>query len=184
MRLYLGLLLTTAIEAVVTFVVMALVAAVALYALAQDVKIEAVVIVGFAALVIGLGAVYKRLRLDQALQGMLRLFAGEPEPELTLKKAKSRALMLAVLVSLGLGPVVFLTLALLLSSWLQTSMFASLTYVIFLELLIGAPGLVFFGSQAYSRARAYLYRGRDELLSPDLDDRIRASLDNDLKSPS
>lgn len=184
MRLYLGLLLTTAIEAVVTFVVMALVAAAALYALAQGVKIEAVAIIGFAALVIGLGAVYTRLRLDQGLQGILRLFAGEPEPELTLKKAKSRALMLAVLVSLGLGPVVFLTLALLLSGWLQTSMFASLTYVIFLELLIGAPGLVFFGSQAYSRAKAYLYQGRDELLSPNLDDRIRTSLEKDLNTPT
>ena len=184
MRLYLGLLLTTAIEAVLTLLAMALVAAAALYAFAQDIKIEAVVIVGFAAFVIGLGAIYRLLRLDQGLQFILRLFAGEPDPELTLNKAKDRALLLAILVSLGLGPVVFLTLALLLSGWLQTSLFASLTYLVFVELLIGAPGLFFFGSQAYSRARAYLYRGRDELISPDHDDQIRTSLEKDLNTPT
>ena len=185
MRLYLGLLLTTAIEAVVTLVALASFAAAVIYAIAQGVMIEVAVFVGFAAIITGFWALYGPLRLEPGLQGILSHFAGEPARDLSLNDAKGRALFLAVMVALGAATLIFMPLAVLLSGWIQKSVIESLNIVIMLEFFIGAPTLFFFGKQAYSRAKTYFFQGDDgPPQSPDLDNRIRASLEKDLNTLS
>lgn len=185
MRLYLGLLLTTAIEALLALIGLSILIAATVYAIAQGVMIEAVVIVGFSALVAGAWVLYGPLKFERFLLGILRHFAGEPQTDLLLFKAKNRAFFLAVSVAVGAGVLIFLPLAILLSGWIQRDIFESFKFVFYLELFIGAPTLLFFGTRAYSRAKDHFFQGDDgPPKSPDLDDRIRTSLDNDLNSPS
>lgn len=185
MRLYLGLLLTTAIEALLALIGLSILIAATVYAIAQGVMIEAVVIVGFSALVTGAWVLYGPLKFERILLGILRHFAGEPQTDLLLFEAKNRAFFLAVSVAVGAGVLIFLPLAILLSGWIQRDIFESFKFVFYLELFIGAPTLFFFGTRAYSRAKDHFFQGDDgPPKSPDLDDRIRTSLDNDLNSPS
>ncbi len=185
MRLYLGLLLTTAIEAVVTLISLAVLLAAVIIAIAQGVMITWVVIVGFTALVTGAWVLYGPLKFERFLLGILRHFAGEPQTDLPLFEAKNRAFFLAVSVAVSAGVLIFLPLAILLSGWIQRDIFTSFKFVLFLELFIGAPTLFFFGTRAYSRAKDHFFQGDDgPPKSPDLDDQIRASLEKDLNSPS
>ena len=185
MRLYLGLLLTTAIEAVVTLICLAVLLAAVIIAIAQGVMITWVVIVGFTALVTGAWVLYGPLKFERFLLDILRHFAGEPQTDLPLFEAKNRAFFLAVSVAVGAGVLIFTPLALAVSGWLNVNVIESLSLLLSLELFIGAPTLFFLGAQAYSRAKDHLFQGDDgPPKSPDLDDRIRASLENDLNSPS
>jgi len=185
MRLYLGLLLTTAIEALLALIGLSILIAATVYAIAQGVMIEAAILIGFAASLLGMWAMFGPLKLEHGLLEILCRIAGEPAQDLSLNQARVRAFALAAGVTVGLAAALFLPLAILLSGWLHRNVVESLTIVLVLELLIGAPTLFFFATRAYSRARAYFFQGDDgPPKSDDLDDRIRASLEQDLNSPT
>ncbi len=185
MRLYLGLLLTTAIEALLALIGLSILFAATIYAIAQGVMIEAAILIGFAASLLGMWAVFSPLKLERGLQEILCRIAGQAAQDLSLNQARGRAFALAAGVTLGLASLIFLPLAILLSGWLHRNVVESLTIVLFLELFIGAPTLFFFATRAYSRAKDHFFQGDDgPPKSPDLDDRISASLEKDLNTPS